>query len=173
MPTAEGDNSKVKVKARVDIHGIFKMSRAELYQKAPPAPEPMEAEPTAAPAPAGQQGAEQATNAQEENAKPESQTEEKKPEPVRKEEIHRVIFIRNCFRLQKPEGSGPEENLDDVKKAGEAGGEGTQPQQAKGDEPPEKKAKKPKYVTVGLPVMAVIPGMTKEDADRALEKEVR
>ncbi|XP_065844122.1 97 kDa heat shock protein-like [Oscarella lobularis] len=152
VPTAEGDNSKVKVKARVDIHGIFKMSRAELYQKAPPAPEPMEAEPTAAPAPAGQQGAEQATNAQEENAKPESQTEEKKPEP-------------------KPEGSGPEENLDDVKKAGEAGGEGTQPQQAKGDEPPEKKAKKPKYVTVGLPVMAVIPGMTKEDADRALEKE--
>ena len=40
MPTAEGESSKVKLRAKLDIHGIFKVTKAELYEKLPPEPEP-------------------------------------------------------------------------------------------------------------------------------------
>lgn len=33
VPTAEGDAAKVKVKVRVDIHGIFKVSQAQMVEK--------------------------------------------------------------------------------------------------------------------------------------------
>ncbi|XP_038055584.1 97 kDa heat shock protein-like [Patiria miniata] len=38
-PTAEGESSKVKVKVRVNGHGIFKVSTASLMEKIPPQPE--------------------------------------------------------------------------------------------------------------------------------------
>ena len=38
-PTAEGESSKVKVKVRVNGHGIFSVSSASLVEKLPPPPE--------------------------------------------------------------------------------------------------------------------------------------
>ena len=40
VPTAEGEASKVKVKVRMNGHGIFRVSTASLVEKLPPEPEP-------------------------------------------------------------------------------------------------------------------------------------
>eukprot|EP00118_Oscarella_pearsei_P003244 m.13544 g.13544 ORF g.13544 m.13544 type:complete len:884 (+) comp25019_c0_seq1:140-2791(+) len=163
-PTGEGDASKVKVKARVDIHGIFKMSRAELYEKAPPAPEPMEAESTEKTEGKTEQKAGETTEKPAEQNdsqnEPKREEQEKTETPAANEEKSEAV----------PEG----EDLTDLQKAGEPVEEDAKEassEQSKGGEPPEKKPKKPKYVTVSLPVYAVIPGMSKEELDNAVEKE--
>lgn len=48
VPQASGESSKVKVKVRVNIHGIFSVSSASLVevQKSDETEEPMETEPT-------------------------------------------------------------------------------------------------------------------------------
>lgn len=49
VPQASGESSKVKVKVRVNVHGVFSVSSASLVEvlKSTDAEEPMETEPTA------------------------------------------------------------------------------------------------------------------------------
>ena len=50
-PTKEGESSKIKVKIRMDIHGIFYVSKAQMIEKIPSddegGNEPMETQPAA------------------------------------------------------------------------------------------------------------------------------
>ena len=45
VPQANGDAAKVKVKVRVDIHGVFKVSSATMVEKVDKAPEEVKEEP--------------------------------------------------------------------------------------------------------------------------------
>jgi hypothetical protein len=47
VPSPEGNSSKIKVKLRMDVHGIFTVSGAQLVEKvlSDPEPEPMETAP--------------------------------------------------------------------------------------------------------------------------------
>ena len=84
VPTAEGDSSKVKLRAKLDIHGIFKLTKAELYEKVPPEPEPepekMETDPASNKAEGKDSSVEETGNKEEPENKEETGNDEEKAE---------------------------------------------------------------------------------------------
>lgn len=176
VPTASGDPSKLKVKARVNIHGIFNIVTATLYEKLV---EPAEAEGN------GQEKEAEEMENQTSGQAPEAQ---EKPSDAgggdagtsRKEESQ-VDGEASMEADGKGEAGAPKEDGGETGPQQNAAAEGeTQPTQdppAKngGDSSGDKKsvAKKKKTVkTIDLTVSACTSSASKEQLDRAREEEV-
>ncbi|XP_001641799.2 97 kDa heat shock protein [Nematostella vectensis] len=141
VPTAEGDVSKVKVKIRMDVHGIFNVAGASLVEKVKEAePEAMETAPVEgekkdapdAPAPDAPAPDANATNDATTN-----NTEDQQQQPMDTEE-------------------NKAENKEENEKKADA---------------PKNKKKKQVVKNIDLPIEAVVPSLTKTEMNLAVEME--
>uniref|UniRef100_A0AAY4EL19 Heat shock protein 4a n=1 Tax=Denticeps clupeoides TaxID=299321 RepID=A0AAY4EL19_9TELE len=122
VPQASGESSKVKVKVRVNVHGIFSVSSASLVEVVKPAEgeEPMDTE---SPSKEDEQSEDQ-----KENADKKSDTEEME------------VFLRFLICCSRPTNSCTTGMTDDGK------------QEKKNDQPPQAKKAKVKTKIVDLPI---------------------
>ncbi|XP_062514689.1 heat shock 70 kDa protein 4-like [Corticium candelabrum] len=179
VPTAEGESSKVKLRAKLDIHGIFKVMKAELYEKLPPEPEP-EPEKMETTAESGETGDKDGTgkkdqqtadsNAKapdEHNATSEPQSSEQETEPPTASDQQETPMTTDEPQTPQPNDNtdNKDDNLDDVTLANNK--TKTVPEQ----QPEAKKPRKPKIQVVSLPIESLIPGLSKSEIDTALEME--
>lgn len=162
VPNKEGESSKIKVKVRLDIHGVLNVVNASLVEKLPPATEPeaesMEVEGQGektkegtgeAAAPENAQGTQESN---ESNESSESQDKEATIEPMDTETSE-----------TKDPKDGDSSNKED---------EGKDAKDSKGKKENGAPAKKKKQVkTVELRVETEVPGLTKSQLQDAIEKE--
>ena len=179
VPTATGDPSKLKVKARLNIHGIFSVVTATLYEK------------LAEPAEAEGNGKEKEAEGMEDQAGEKAPEDKEKPcgaggedaDTPRTEEPH-------VDRATSMEAEGKEETAAAKEEGGESGPQ--QEQAAAGDgetqssqDPPAKnggdnagdknaaaKKKKKTVKAIDLAVSACTASASREQLDRAREEEV-
>lgn len=144
VPQPTGEASKVKVKVRININGIFSVSFASMTEKIEKAEEPMEVDSTIN-GPAASETEAAAKNKEEEKSESkESQETSKNDEQTEKN------------GTQNEEGEKMQENGDD--KAAEGDKKANSP-------------KKPKVKVIDLPIVPDVPRLSKEMINILMEKE--
>ena len=179
VPTATGDPSKLKVKARLNIHGVFSIVTATLYEKLP---EPVETEGNGQEKEA--EGMEEQTGGKGPEKKDQPTGAEAKGDDASQKEEAQVDGETSMEADGKQEAGAPKEDRGESgpqQEGNAAGGEETQSSQdpsAKnggdnsGDKSTVAKKRKKTVKAIDLAVTACTASASREELDCAREEEV-
>ncbi|KAK3696704.1 hypothetical protein QZH41_013052, partial [Actinostola sp. cb2023] len=150
VPSPEGDSSKVKVRVRMDGHGIFSVCSAQLVEKIPSEPE----QETAEPMDTAQEGQKKEEQQQQQQQQVDGET------PAATNNSEETPKENNAG--EQPMDVEPENKKDETKEENS---------ESKNGEASKPKKKKQSVKTTDLPVESVVPSLAKRQLLDAIEKE--
>ncbi|XP_028406381.1 97 kDa heat shock protein-like [Dendronephthya gigantea] len=170
-PTKDGESSKIKVKIRMDIHGIFYVSKAQMIEKIPSddeaACEPMETQPVAE----TENPEKNVTDAAEDGVKNGPQGED---EPdVKKEDTRQPMDTDEGLKDPAPNTDNTDQGEPMSENTTEQATNGAEKQETpkKQEEPKSSKKKKPTTKTVDLQVEHFVSSLSQVDLNKVVERE--
>ena len=148
VPNSQGDNSEVKLKARITKNGVFEISSPQIIETV----EVIAGAPAAA-----------AAGAQQANVAPQAMNEEQQQQEENGKSLEQNENSQSAPDAETPNGGGGAEDVP-MNEEPAAGADPAQPQQV---------VKKKKTKAIDLPLTAKVPQLTKNEINGFMEQEVR